>query len=165
MSTSLKSPLNEPGTTDTGSGPGKELPNLGDGPIRRLYRSRQDRILAGVAGGLGQYFGVDPVLVRLGLVLLTVTSGVGLVAYIILAIVVPEHPAGEEEPVARSSADTHRARDLLGYGFLGLGLFLLAGNLGLFYFLNWGRYWPTILVLIGVLLLVSRGRDDASKQS
>jgi phage shock protein C len=61
----------------------------------RLYRSRTDRTLAGVAGGLGAWLGVDPTLVRVAWVLLTLlTSGVFLVIYIVMAIVVPEAPDG-----------------------------------------------------------------------
>jgi phage shock protein C len=57
---------------------------------RILYRSRDDRMLAGVCGGLGDYFGVDPTLVRLLFVLLALFTGVGVLAYIVLWIVVPE---------------------------------------------------------------------------
>lgn len=60
----------------------------------RLYRSRNDRMIAGVCGGIAEYYGWDPVLVRLGAVVLgLVTSGAMLVAYVVLAIVVPEAPA------------------------------------------------------------------------
>jgi phage shock protein C len=57
---------------------------------KRLYRSRTDRLVAGVCGGLGEYFGIDPTLVRLAAVLLTLVNGVGLAVYVILWIVVPE---------------------------------------------------------------------------
>lgn len=61
----------------------------------RLYRSRTDRSIAGVAGGVAAWLGVDPTLVRVAWVLLAVlSSGVFLIAYIVMAIVVPEAPAG-----------------------------------------------------------------------
>ena len=63
---------------------------------RRLHRSRTDRIVFGVCGGLGDYFAIDPVLVRLAFVLVTLAGGAGVLAYIILAIVLPEEGA---EPV------------------------------------------------------------------
>ena len=66
---------------------------------KRLYRSREDRLIAGVAGGLAQYFDLDPVLVRLDFLLLGVASGLGLVVYLILAIVIPERPPDEPEPL------------------------------------------------------------------
>lgn len=60
---------------------------------KKLYRSRTDRMVAGVCGGLAQYLGIDPVLVRLVFALLIV-FGVGspLLIYLILAIVMPEEP-------------------------------------------------------------------------
>ncbi|MFI5226317.1 MAG: PspC domain-containing protein [Candidatus Limnocylindrales bacterium] len=59
----------------------------------RLYRSRSDRMIAGVAGGLAERFDLDPSLVRVAWVLLAlVTGGIFLVAYIVMAIVVPEDP-------------------------------------------------------------------------
>ncbi len=56
---------------------------------KRLYRSRDDRMIWGVCGGLAKYFGVDATIVRVITVLLALGTGVGILAYIILAIVVP----------------------------------------------------------------------------
>ncbi len=70
---------------------------------RTLYRSRSDRMVAGVCGGLAEYLAVDPTLVRVGVVLLGVlTQGVVLAAYIIMAILVPEEPLGGAAQVAVS---------------------------------------------------------------
>lgn len=55
----------------------------------RLYRSRSEKMIAGVSGGLGEYFDVDPVLIRLLFVVTSFISGAGILAYIILWIVVP----------------------------------------------------------------------------
>lgn len=62
---------------------------------KRLYRSKTNKVLAGVCGGMGEYFGVDPVLVRLIWVLATVVTGLapGILAYIIAIFIVPEKPA------------------------------------------------------------------------
>lgn len=57
---------------------------------RRLYRSRTDRQLAGVCGGLADYFGIDPTIVRVLFVLLALAGGPGLIFYIILALIIPE---------------------------------------------------------------------------
>jgi len=67
---------------------------------RRLYRSRTDRMISGVCGGLAEYFGVDPTLVRILAVLAAViTGGSAVIAYIVMAIVVPEAPeTGEVIP-------------------------------------------------------------------
>lgn len=60
---------------------------------KRLYRSRQDRMIAGVCGGLGEYFNIDPTLIRL-LFVAAVFFGVGggALAYLIMMILVPEEP-------------------------------------------------------------------------
>lgn len=60
--------------------------------MKRLYRSRTDRKICGVAAGIAGYFGVDPTLVRLLWVLAFFGFGVGLLAYIIAAMVIPEEP-------------------------------------------------------------------------
>ncbi len=64
---------------------------------RRLYRSRTDRMVGGVAGGLGKYFSIDPTLVRLLFIIGTLAGGPGLLAYIILLIIVPEEPLTDAE--------------------------------------------------------------------
>ena len=56
---------------------------------KRLYRSRSDRMVWGVCGGLAKYFGIDPTIVRVIFVLLIFANGLGLLAYVILAIIVP----------------------------------------------------------------------------
>ena len=73
------------------------------GDYKRLYRSRDDRMISGVCGGLGKYFNVDPTLIRLLFVIAAAAGGPGLIAYIILAIVVPEEPASpvSSEPQAK----------------------------------------------------------------
>jgi phage shock protein PspC (stress-responsive transcriptional regulator) len=63
-------------------------------PGSRLYRSRTDKWIEGVLGGLGQYLGIDPVILRLGFIGLLLLNAWGMViAYIIMAIVVPKEPA------------------------------------------------------------------------
>ena len=80
---------------------------------KRLYRSTQDRMFAGVCGGIAEYLEVDPTLVRLVFVALTLMGGPGLVMYIVLMLVVPEKPREtwkakntplpEEESLVKSS--------------------------------------------------------------
>ena len=59
---------------------------------KRLYRSRKDRMIAGVCGGLAEYFNIDPVIVRVLAVVLLFGAGTGFLAYIVLWVVVPEDP-------------------------------------------------------------------------
>ena len=61
---------------------------------KKLYKSKDNRVLAGVMGGLGEYFEVDPTLIRVGYLLLTVFSAgfPGIIAYVFMALVIPEKP-------------------------------------------------------------------------
>ena len=56
---------------------------------KKLYRSRKEKIIAGVCGGLAQYFGIDPSIVRIIFILLFFAGGAAFLAYIILWIIVP----------------------------------------------------------------------------
>ncbi len=59
---------------------------------KKLYRSTTDKKIAGVCGGVAEYFGIDTTLVRLGLALFTLLGGAGILAYIVCAFVIPEKP-------------------------------------------------------------------------
>ncbi|MCL5108268.1 MAG: PspC domain-containing protein [Chloroflexi bacterium] len=61
--------------------------------MKRLYRSRNDRMIAGVAGGIAEYFGIDPVIVRVVWVILLLPGGLpGLIPYLICWAVIPQAP-------------------------------------------------------------------------
>lgn len=70
--------------------------------VKHLYRSSTHRVFAGVCGGLGEYLGIDPVVVRLLWVLATVFTGFvpGIIAYIIVIFVIPEEPRDSVAPQA-----------------------------------------------------------------
>ena len=59
---------------------------------KRLYRNQHNKILAGVCSGLGDYFNIDPVIIRLLWVVLTIFGGAGILIYIIAWIIIPEKP-------------------------------------------------------------------------
>ncbi|HEY4489623.1 MAG TPA: PspC domain-containing protein [Candidatus Paceibacterota bacterium] len=62
---------------------------------KKLYRSRDHRVVSGVMGGFGEYFIIDPVILRLILILATIATGVfpGIIAYIVAVYIVPEAPS------------------------------------------------------------------------
>ncbi len=66
--------------------------------MKRLYRSREDRMIAGICGGMGELYGIDPTLIRLGLVFVGLATGIvpAVVAYIVGAIIIPLGPLPEE---------------------------------------------------------------------
>jgi phage shock protein C len=64
--------------------------------VKKLYRSRTDRMIAGVCGGLGEYLNVDPTLIRLIFVFAALLGGPGIIIYIVWLLVVPEEPLPNE---------------------------------------------------------------------
>lgn len=145
---------------------------------RRLYRKRSDRVIAGVCSGLGDYFDIDPVIARLVFVFLVFAGGAGLLAYIVLAVVLPEEETNAENPAStshgilsppgegapqgwneREGARDRRNRQLIGLILLGLGAIFMARNLGWLFWFDWSLFWPLILIGLGVLILLGRGRN------
>jgi len=59
---------------------------------KRLFRSRKDRMVAGVCGGIGEYLNIDPTLIRLAFLVFTLWGGGGILAYAIAWVVIPEAP-------------------------------------------------------------------------
>lgn len=59
---------------------------------KKLYKSSKNKMLDGVCAGVAEYFNIDPTLVRIGLVLFSAMGGAGILAYIIMAIVMPRNP-------------------------------------------------------------------------
>jgi phage shock protein PspC (stress-responsive transcriptional regulator) len=140
----------------------------------RLYRSRRDRMLAGVAGGLAEMWGADPSLVRIIWALLVVfTGGVALLVYIVMAIVVPEEdevfgPGGAPPRSAGTAPSTFQGGPawgprtaggglspgvLLGGFFILIGAFLLAREFLPRIDFDW--LGPLVLVALGAVLIVS----------
>jgi phage shock protein C len=123
---------------------------------RGLRRSRDDRVLAGVCGGLGKYLGVDPVLIRIAAVILVFAGGAGILLYIIGWIAIPEEleagaavaPASTAEPAERT-----RGAIILGFVFVVLGIFFLLDELWPD-FLSWQYMWPIALIAVGVAIIV-----------
>ncbi len=138
---------------------------------RRLHRSHDNRFLFGVAGGLAEYFDVEPVLVRVGWVLLTIaTAGIAALAYIIMALFTPDSGHREPESISEPSRDyrdsvvefapddnlsrRHVVRNILGVGLIVAGMIILLQNLGVFSSIPWGIVWPVAISLLGVTILL-----------
>ena len=60
---------------------------------KKLYKSNTNKVIDGVCGGIGEYFNIDPTLVRLAWVVVCALGGSGLLAYIIMALIIPRQPA------------------------------------------------------------------------
>lgn len=133
--------------------------------VKRLYKSRANRMIDGVCGGVAEYFGLDPTLVRIAWVLLTLLGGSGILLYIVAMIIMPANPIVPLQPggasMAVSSPGNHRFWGVL---LVIVGIFWLMSNLGL-----WHRWWgfswdmmlPTVLILAGIAFLFG-GRNYVS---
>jgi phage shock protein C len=146
-----------------------------------LVKSKTDKVILGVCGGIAEYFKVDPVIVRLAFVVLILLDGVGIWLYIILAIIMPEAEQADlpqkdiiekniegmteqvkgaiermddedEKPAQKKSENT----TWLGVILILLGAYFLLNS---FHFLSWVRsdlFWALLLILIGIGLLFKR---------
>jgi phage shock protein PspC (stress-responsive transcriptional regulator) len=161
-------------TADAGALPGGKGATMN----RRLVRSRTDRMLGGVCGGLGAHFDADPVIFRLLFVLMTVMGGSGLLIYIVMVIVIPREPApgpaavlpapavpvdtvpvldtpAVEGPPAAPPARSSRGLTA-GIVLVVLGALFLMSNLGVFWWWKWKVFWPVVLIAVGLWMLVRR---------
>lgn len=123
----------------------------------RLTRSRDDRVVAGVAAGIARYLGVDPVIIRIAFVILTLAGGSGVLAYLVAMLVIPEDTGRAPAASARSTAGPQGPllRAAAGAFLVLLGLSWLLEQVlpGI------SRVtWPVTLMLIGAVLIFTGGR-------
>ena len=124
-----------------------------------LYRRRDGRIVAGVAGGIADHLGVDVILVRLAFVLLTLAGGAGVVLYGAFWIVLPERD-GIESGFGLVRTRAPRARDsglLLAVAAITIGAALLLETVGLLP----GSWVPFVLAAVGLVLVWLRSEDES----
>ncbi|MFC2101236.1 PspC domain-containing protein [Bacteroidota bacterium] len=148
---------------------------------QQLLRSRKERIIAGVAGGMGEYFHIDPIIIRILFVVFTLFAGGGLLAYIILWIITPEgemqftklnqeHIDNENTSFDKTRQDNQsQSPKYKGQGNIIGGVILI--TLGSLFLvdqfvprINFGDLWPVILIVIGVALLFNSVSSKTKKQ-
>ncbi|MGB9867700.1 MAG: PspC domain-containing protein [Bacillota bacterium] len=151
--------------------------------MKRLYRSSKNRMIAGVCGGIAEYFNVDVIVVRLIWLLLVLMGGPGIIAYIVAWIVIPPEPtekaqsaegtAGAEQPPEETAASTEAVEPRTGSKSSRTGEVVVAILLICFggYFLlrqfmphrwlmwlSWGKWWPLLIIAAGIGLLLRSGK-------
>ena len=139
---------------------------------RRLYRCRENRVLAGVASGVAEFFNLDPTLVRVVWFLSIFFGGFTLLVYLGLAIIIPLEPAtgpdahaADNQPVVEPEGHRHSSR---GSGrltmYVGFGLILLGGlallDMALPGWASWRQLWPLFFIGLGGLLLAGAWRRE-----
>lgn len=134
---------------------------------KKLYRSRKHRVIGGVASGLAEYFGLDPILMRVIFVIITLINGIGILLYLILWIVIPEEPFEvayqiKTEDAAQSPGientveelahkNNGKGRTIFGIILIIVGLLFLAERfIPAFCFED---IFPIALIIIGALLI------------
>lgn len=132
--------------------------------MKRLYRSRKERILGGVCGGIAEYLETDPTIVRLIAVLLILLAGSAIVAYLIAWIVVPEKPEEEvglpKEGSTTQGEEKKNNRQILAWILLVVGILWLSQTFSHF----WFRFiphpgqilFPLLLIVGSVVILLKR---------
>lgn len=123
------------------------------GTRARLHRSRRNRIVGGVAGGIGEHLGIDASAVRIAFVLLSLAAGFGLVVYLLVWIVAPLEAASEPmQPARRLPRPPPRA--VLGSVLVVGGVIALLWTFGFWF--GAGLAWPAVLAAIGFAVLWAR---------
>lgn len=144
---------------------------------RRLYRSEKDRLIGGVAGGMGEFFGLDSTIIRVLFVLLALGGGAGILMYLILWIVIPSESSTSrfsQEQIRENIDDmkqraghfTKRFRKqsnnddnsafVWGVLIIGLGFLFLLNNYGFLRWVDLGKLWPFILIILGFSILTRK---------
>jgi phage shock protein C len=137
---------------------------------KRLFRSKDNRVFFGVCGGLGEYFDVDPTIIRIIFVILAVWGGIGVIAYIIGIFVIPENPkekdgvkkeskvaekieqvASEVKENFKKESTILRADQIFGLIIVLIGLGFLFGNF--FPFFNIWKMWPLLIIILGIIII------------
>jgi phage shock protein C len=135
-------------------------------PPRRLYRSKKDKVIGGVCGGLGGYLNIDPVVIRVIWLALFFLGGTGFLAYLIAWILIPEADSEEADPgKVERKTDSNK---IIGLVLIAVAIIWLGGMMGWFYIggFPWAWMAPMALVALGAaLLLRPKVHEAAGKQS
>lgn len=135
---------------------------------KRLYRSKSERVIAGVCGGLANYLNIDPVLVRVAFVLFTFFGGVGFFLYIIAWIIVP---CDKNVQKTTKTSDSNRSIPIFwGILLIVIGAFLLMKQTGYLYFFRfwhipWSLIWGVLLILGGGVLLLRPPKTETKNDN
>jgi phage shock protein C len=133
---------------------------------KRLYKSRTSRMIDGVCGGIAEYFGIDPTLVRIAWVLLVFVGGMGILLYIAAMIIMPKSPVTASPGAGDSSGKNSKFWGIL---LIAVGIVLLMNNLGVsllthWWHIPWGVLFSVLLMLAGVAFLMG-GRNGLQKSA
>ncbi|MEJ8554571.1 PspC domain-containing protein [Tepidibacter sp. Z1-5] len=133
---------------------------------KKVYRSLDDKVLTGVCGGLAKYFDIDSTIVRVLWILAFFAGGLGIFAYIICAVIIPQETFSEyninkhkyEEGVSRYDTDKSRKNKIVfGSILILIGVFSLIDEY--LYWIKIEKLWPIIFIVIGIYIIVKKQGD------
>jgi signal transduction histidine kinase len=132
-------------------------------PQPRLTRSRDDRFLGGVAGGIAQHLGLNANVVRVAFVASAFAAGFGIIVYVLTWLLAPLEEPGDAEAITSSSRRLRMpsAGQVVGIGLLAIGLAVLLGVSGLWF--GGAQGWPVLVAAIGFAILWARRTDDGRR--
>jgi phage shock protein C len=124
-------------------------------------------VIAGICGGFAEYFNLDPTVVRVLWIFLTLFGGSGILLYVIAYFIIPLNPSASVEVPTRSGPDVAA---LIGIALVTIGGLVLLDNLDIFHFHRWVRHsWeviiPSLLIALGVYILVRRKPEETPPSS
>ncbi len=126
---------------------------------KKLFRSRKNRVLAGVCGGLGAYFAIDPLVVRVIFVALALANGAGILIYIVLALLVPNETS-EGQTVEPTNPQTQHfienRRNIIAIIIIAVGVIALLNATLPIHWFRWEIFWPIVIIAIGIGLIIKR---------
>lgn len=123
----------------------------------KLYRSRGNKMIAGVCAGLAAYFHIDVIIVRLIFVAVALADGIGILIYIILAIVLPLEPEGSPTVVPPPSpAWLSNRRNLAAIVLILIGAVALLNQFVPWRWWHLHLFWPALLVILGVYVIIKK---------
>ena len=130
---------------------------------KKIYRSRTDKVLSGVCGGLGEYFNIDPSIIRFLWVLLAIaTEGAGIIAYIICATIIPE---GDNNVIYYDSTEDKTYKNsamFVGIVLIITGAILLLKKVWPMFNVKWfhfRKYWPILLIVAGIYVIYLQKKE------
>lgn len=137
---------------------------------KTLYRSDSNAIIAGVCGGIGEYFEVDPTFIRVVFVLFTLFGGSGILVYLALWLLVPSRNHGRfsfQEIKEKAQNFVTNAREekesnfTAAMIFILIGILLLLNNLHIIPWNFWDtvrRFWPVLLIVMGLQMIMKNSK-------
>lgn len=146
----------------------------------KLYRSRDNKVISGVCSGLGNYFGVDPLIFRMGFVALLLAGGSSIIIYLLLLIIIPKEPITTTPNLNTSDPSSggfeqfqqedlpadetmNSTKTIFGLLFISGGALMLLNNL--VPSINLKKLWPAVLIIIGLGLLMQKNKKEDNQNN